>query len=218
MKGADMRTLFVAMVVCAMFFGGCTSVDSSFRAGYDFGEVGKVAVVGVYGDVYREGVKNQIADFFAMELLRKGYAPVERAQVAALLEEQDFQAGDITSAEDAVEAGRILNVPAVVIVNIPTFTEEMNLTAKLLDVEDASILWMASGSGSTGETAGTILGAIGGAAAGAAVAGEGNEAVGAVAGGVVGGVAGQTLAPQKAQKVQDLIKKMCESLPPAQKN
>ena len=62
------------------------------RLGYDFTKVEKVAVVEVSGAVAGDAVKNQIGDFFAMELLKKGYTPVERAQVQTILAEQDFQA------------------------------------------------------------------------------------------------------------------------------
>ena len=60
---------------------GCSSAESYSRVDYDFTTVEKVAVVDVTGAIANEGVKNQIGDFFVMELLKKGYAPVERQQV-----------------------------------------------------------------------------------------------------------------------------------------
>jgi hypothetical protein len=150
-----------------------------------------------------------------MELLRKGYMPIERAQVQSLLEEHEFQASDLTTDEGAARAGRILNVPVVLVVNIPNFEEEMSMTAKMIDVEDASIIWAGSGSGRTGRTLGTIFGAAAGAVGGAVIAGgdSSDRAVGAIAGGVLGGVAGQALSPQKAEQAQKVIKRMCKSLP-----
>jgi hypothetical protein len=191
---------------------GCSSGESYFRAGYDFGKVDKIAVVDVQGDVRGEAVKNQIGDFFVMELLKKGYAPVERAQVQALLKEQEFQSSDLTTGKGVARAGQILNVPTILVINIPNFGEEMSMTAKMIDVEDGSILWMGSGSGKTGRTLFTIFGAAAGAGAGATVAGD-DKALGGVIGGVLGGVAGHTLSPQKAEKVKEIIKKLCKSLP-----
>ena len=173
----------------------------------------KVAVVDVLGGVNSEVAKNQISDFFVMELLKKGYAPIERAQVQVLLAEQDFQATDVTSAEGVARAGRILNVPVIAIINLPSFGEEISMTAKMVNVEDGSILWMGSGTGRTGRGLGTIVGVTAGAVAGATVAGEGNEAVGAIAGGVLGGAAGHALSPQKAAKAQEIMEKICKSLP-----
>ncbi len=211
-----MRIVCLCTLLAALLVNGCaTGTGESFmRAGYDFSQLNKVAVIEVSGAVRGEGAKNQIGDFLAMELLRKGYTPVERAQVQALLKEQKFQATDVTSDEGAARAGRILNVPAVLLINIPTYREEMNMTVKMIDVEDGGILWMGSGSGRTGKTLATIFGAAAGAAAGAAVAGDDDEVLGGVIGGVLGGVAGQALSPQQAVQVQKIIKKICIEMPP----
>jgi hypothetical protein len=212
-----MKTVCTCILLAALFVGGCATGkgESYTRAGYDFGQLNKVAIVEVSGAVAGDAAKNQIGDFFAMELLKRGYTVVERAKVQALLKEQEFQASDITTDEGAAKAGQVLNVPAVVIISIPTYKEEMNMTAKMIDVEDGSILWLGSGFGSTGKTFSTILGAAAGAAAGAVVAGgdSSDRVVGGVIGGVLGGVAGQALSPQQAEQVQKLTKKVCENMP-----
>ncbi|MCX5637826.1 MAG: hypothetical protein NTX52_09070 [Planctomycetota bacterium] len=206
-----------ALAVAVMLIGGCSSGESYVKAGYDFTKLDKVAVVDVQGDINGELAKNQIADFFAMELLKKGFAPVERVEVQALLKEQQFQTSGLTSPEGAARAGKILNVPAILVVNIPNFGEEISMTAKMINVEDGGILWMGSGSGKTGKTLSTIFGAAAGAgagaAAGAAAGGNDSTAIGAVAGGVLGGVTGHELSPQKAEKTQEIIKKICDRLP-----
>jgi hypothetical protein len=207
-----------AAVITVMLIGGCSSGESYVKAGYDFTRLDKVAVVDVQGDINGEPAKNQIADFFAMELLKKGFAPVERTQVQTLLKEHQFQISGLTSSEGAARAGKILNVPAILVVNIPNFGEEMSMTAKMINVEDGGILWMGSGSGRTGTILSTIFGTAAGAGAGAAagkaVGGKDSTVIGGVAGGVLGGVAGHELSPQKAQKAQEIIKKICRNLPP----
>jgi hypothetical protein len=212
-----MRTICLCTLAAALFAGGCASSkgESYTRAGYDFGKVEKVAIIEVTGRVRGEPVKNQISDFFVMELLKKGYTPVERRRVQALLKEREFQASDVTSDEGAARAGRILNVPVVMLVNIPVYKEDMNMTAKMIDVEDGSILWIGSGSGSTGKTLATIVGAAAGAAAGATVAGDetDDKVLGGVIGGVLGGVAGRALSPQQAKQVRKVIKDVCKDLP-----
>jgi hypothetical protein len=205
--------LVFGLLVVGLMVSGCATGESYFRAGYDFSRVEKIAVIDVVGDVRSEAAKNQISDFYVMELLRKGYAPVERSQVQALLDEQDFQATDITSTEDAARAGRILNVPTVLIVNIPDFGDQMSMTAKMVDVEDGSILWMGSGTGRTQRLLGTVVGAAAGAGAGAAVAGSDDAGTGAVVGGVLGGVAAHELAPQKAEQARKVVRQICKSLP-----
>lgn len=209
-----MKTICLnVLLISVLFVIGCSKGESYVRAGYDFSQLNKIAVVDVAGVVQGDTAKNQIADFFGMELLKKGYEVVERAQVQALLDEQDFQSSDLTRADDAAKAGRILNVPVVLVANIPMYQEEMNMTAKMVNVEDASILWMGSASGSTGKTLATIFGAAAGAAAGVAVGGEGDQVIGGVIGGVLGGVAGNALSPQQSENLQKLTKKMCKDLP-----
>ncbi len=209
-----MRMLSLLLVsVVAVSLMGCTSSESFARKGYDFYQIDKIAVVDVIGPVGGEAAKNQIADMFVMELLKKGYSPIERSQVQVLLKEQKFQASNVTSAENMARAGEILNVPVVLFINVPKFREDMTISAKMVDVEDGSILWMGTGTGSANKTVGTIVGAAAGAIVGASVTGSNDRVVGAIGGGVLGGAAGNLLTPQKEQKARDLIKKICETLP-----
>ena len=212
-----MRTLCVCTLLMVVVAGGCASQkgESYSKVGFNFSSLDKIAVLEVSGAVRGDAAKNQIGDFFAMELIQRGYTPVERAKVQSLLKEQEFQASDITSDAGAAKAGEILNVSAVLLVNIPTYKEDMNMTAKIINVEDGSILWVGSASGSTGKTLSTVAGAVAGAAVGAVVAGGDtrDRVAGGVIGGVIGGVAGNALSPQQAEQVQKLIKKLCKKMP-----
>lgn len=212
MRTAGMGCVIVVGVL-SILLGGCTTAESYYRKGYDFYQVDKVAVVDVIGPVGSEAAKNQIADFFVMELLKKGYSPIERSQVQILLNEQKFQASDITSREEVSKAGEILNVPVILYVNVPKFKEEITISAKMVDVEDGSILWMGTSTGTTGKTLNTILGAAGGAIIGGAVGSNDTRVIGAIGGGVAGGAAGALLSPQTEQKVRDMVGKICDSLP-----
>jgi hypothetical protein len=212
-----MRTVCVCTLLAALIVGGCATGkgESYSRVGFNFAELDKVAILEVSGAIEGDAAKNQIGTFFEMELIKRGYTPVERSRVQALLKEQEFQASDITSSEGAAQAGNILNVPAVMLISIPKYKEEMSITAKMIDVEDGGILWIGNGSGSTGKTFSTILGAAAGAAAGVVVAGgdSSDKVAGGVIGGVLGGVAGQALSPQQEEQAQKVIKIVCESLP-----
>lgn len=214
-KGYVMRYCIVGFLgTIALTLSGCTSGEGYYRQDYDYSSIDKIAVIDVIGPVGGEAARNQIADFFTMELLKKGYSPIERAQVHVLLKEQEFQSSNITSAEGAAQAGKILNVPVVLIINIPKFGEDVDMTAKMIDVENGSVLWMASGKGKGGKTLATIFGATAGAIAGYAVTGKEDHVAGTIAGGVLGGAAGNLLAPDEAEKVKEIAAKICESLPP----
>jgi len=206
------------MLLMAMTVAGCASshAESQPAVGYNFGSLDRVAIVEVTGRIYGDAAKNQIANMFTMELMKKGYTVVERSQVKAVLKEQEFQASDLANPEGAAKAGQILNVPAVMMIDIPKYNnEKINVTAKLVDVQTAAILWIGSGDGTTGRTAATIVGAVAGAALGAAVGGgETNDRVaGGEIGGVVGGVAGNLLSPDQEKQFRKVVAKVARSLP-----
>ncbi|MDI9430407.1 MAG: CsgG/HfaB family protein [Sedimentisphaerales bacterium] len=212
-----MRVVCLLTLMSASLVAGCASSkgESYALAGYDFTSLNRVAIVEVTGRVYGDVVKNQISDFFIPELMKRGYGVIERRGIPALLKEQEFQASDLTSNTDAARAGRILNVEAVLVINIPKYEDKMEMTAKLIDVEDASILWIGNGSGSTGKGLATFVGAAAGAAAGAVLAGgdTSDRVIGGVAGGVVGGVAGNALSPEQSEQVKKVIAKVCDTMP-----
>jgi hypothetical protein len=205
-----MKIVVYMLVIAILFAGGCSSgrVESHSRAGYNFSTIDKVAIVAVEGTLRSEAAKNQIADLFAMELLKKGYAPKERAGVAALLREQGFQASELITEAGAAEAGKILNVPAVLVVNVPHFGDEIFISAKMVDIEDGSVLWLGSGSGKIGGF-GSLWGA------GAADSSEENALFGGIgiAGGVLGGAENLPLSPQEIERAQRIIRRMCSTLP-----
>ncbi len=213
-----MRAFCLSMLMAAMLIAGCaTSEGESYAmAGYDFTGLSKIAIVEVSGKIYGDSIKNEVANLFTMEMMKKGYAVIERSQALnEIRKEQEFQASDLTTPEDAAKAGRILNVPAVMIINIPKYGSKMEMTAKLVDVETASILWIGSGSGNTNKGLATVVGAGLGAAAGAVIAGgdTNDRVIGGVIGGVAGGIAGNALSPDQRKQFRKVITDVCEDLP-----
>ncbi len=212
-----MKVACLSLLTVSLCVAGCASSEgeSYALAGYDFGRLDKVAIVEVTGRVYGDAVKNQISNMYMMELMKRGYGVVERTEVQAVLKEQEFQASDITSDQGAARAGEILNVPAVMLVSIPKYKEKMEMSAKIVEVETGTVLWIGNGSGSTGKTLSTIVGAAAGAAIGAAVAGgdSSDRVVGGVIGGVAGGVAGNVLSPDQVKQVRKVVADTCEDLP-----
>lgn len=206
-----MKNIINILVIAVLLVGGCRSQqESSFRAGYDFSGVTKVAIVSVEGAVPSEVAKDEIADFFAIELLEQGYAPMGRAQVRASLAEQETEDEiiDLTTPEGAVAAGLALDVPAVLTIKIPHFGDEISITATMIDVEDGSILWLATGPGGGGGGFTSIFRSKS--------SGSKDEGLlGPIMGDVMG-VSDQPLSPQDAERAQRIVKKMCRSLPTKQ--
>jgi hypothetical protein len=183
----------VALLTALMLVGGCASDESYVKSGFDFSTLDRVAVVNVQGDLKTDAAKNQVAELFEAELIKKGYAPMERTRAQTLLKEQQSQALDLAAPRDAARAGFILDVPAVLVIDIPELGEEMTITAKMIDAETGGILWMADESGGIGATLAAIL----------------------RLGPTMPDQTSQGLSPQKASQAKTIIKKMCKTLPAA---
>jgi hypothetical protein len=198
-----MKIVFNILIIALLFISGCGSgrAESHSLAGYNFSMIDSVAVVAVEGALQSETARNQIAECFEMEFLKKGYAPKEWSSVAAALEEEAVEASDLNTKEGVAQAGEIVNVPAILIVNIPHFGDEIFITAKMVDVANGNVLWIGSGTSRTGG-----LFDFGGGS-------QDDELFGGVPGGVMGTVPAYGLSPQKADKVQRLIRRMCKTLP-----
>lgn len=205
-----MKRFCVLGLIALILAGGCAreTGESIPLAGYDFSSIEKVAVLSPTGEIYGAAVKEQVVTFFVQELMAKGYACVERTEIKRIEEEQDFQASGVTTSEGAAQIGKVLNVPVVMLINIPKFESKISLNARLVRVEDGLILWTANGEGRTGKGLNTALGAVVGAAAGAALAGGDTDdrIIGGVAGAAVGGIAGNALSKEQASQVKKIIK------------
>lgn len=212
------RILLVLCTVAAIIFAsGCASTDvaGNSKLGFNFSAIDKVAVVAIEGALESEAAKQQLTDMMNQQLLAKGYSPVERQQMLAVMQERDFQTTSITG---AAELGKVLNVGAVIIANIPNYKDQMSMSTKMVSVTDNSILWTANGTGDTGKGATQLLsglgGALGGGLIGGAAGGRTGAVVGGLGGGALGAVGGATLSPQKEKQARELITQLFSSLPP----
>jgi len=206
-----MKIVLNILVIAVLLIGGCRAQqESSFRAGYDFSGVNKVAIVSVEGAVLSEVARDEIADFFAIELLERGYAPMGRAQVRASLTEQEAEdeITDLTTPEGAVAAGMALDVLAVLTIKIPHFGDEISISTTMIDVEDRSILWLATGTGGGRRTFSSIFSSKSGGS-------KDEGLLGPIMGDVMGPT-DQPLSPEDAERAQRIVKKMCRSLPSKQ--
>lgn len=206
-----MKIVLSSLAIAVLLVVGCRSEqESSYRAGYDFSGVNKVAIVSVEGAIPSEAAKDEIADFFSIELLEKGYAPMGRAQVRAALAEQqvadnnDTNVTNLSTPEGAVAAGTALDVPAVLTIKIPHFGDEISISATMIDVKDRSILWLATGTGE-GKGAFSIFSSKS--------SGNGEEGLLGPLTGEAMGSSNQPLSPGDAERAQKIVKKMCKSLP-----
>ena len=209
-----MRTVLYVLLTGVLLIGGCsvsTQPRSSAQAGYDFSGIEKVAIIAVEGTIKSETARDQIAEFFAIELLEHGYAPIGRPQVRRLLARRAAEVNepammDLSNPEEAVEIGMALKAPAVLTINVPHFGEAISITATMIDVEEGSILWIAH---STGHGAGGVSGFFGLDATG----GQEDDLLSGPPAGQLGPTSGLPLSPDEARRVQAIIKDVCRTLP-----
>ncbi len=203
----------VAVFIIAAFTKGCATGESVISPAFKEDPPNQIAIVDISGDIRGSVAKNQVGDYFAMELFRKGYEVIERRRVEHILEEQDFQRSDVSSSQEAARIGELLNVPAVAMLDISTRGEKLSLTGRIVRTETGSVLWIGSGRGGSGQTLATIGGAAVGAVAGSQIGGGSGRTAATIGGAVLGGVAGHSLSPQASRMVQRTIKKMIKELP-----
>ena len=215
------HTLSVLVLLLTISLVGCASVSGSgeHNRTYDFSSIERTAVISVAGVGSQTAARDQIASMFNQALLGRGYSPIERSQINAVLDEQDFSRSELTRASGAARAGQVLNVDSVVLITLPAFGDDMSMSAQMVDVEDGTILWSASGSARTGAAmtrrAGQLLGAIGGGILGAEVGDNGSTGavVGGVGGAVGGDIIGDALSKQRQEQAAVLIDQLTRSLP-----
>ncbi len=205
------------LIICllALTMLGCATGESVTSPTFMDVRPQRVAVVDIRGDIRGSMAKNQVEDFLAMEIMRKGYAVIERSRVQSVIEEQNFQMPDRATEHEGAEIGRILGVPAVMMIDVMLSGEKLSVTSRMVSSQTGEILWIGTGRGGTGRTLATIFGGALGAAGGTQVGAGRGRTIAVVTGGVLGGAAGYALSPQAERMVQRAIKQMVDELPAA---
>lgn len=206
-------SIFSFVLIITMLVGCATTSDTVISPAFYQNQPSRIGIVEVTGDIRGGANKNQVSDFFAMELMRRGYEVIERERVQSVLSEQDFQASDRTSPAEAAQMGQVLNVPAVAMVDVRVDDEKISVTGRIVDVSSGSVIFIGTGQGGTGRRLATVGGAAAGALAGSTIGSGRGRTAAMVVGGVVGGAAGETMAPQTARVIQRSIQEMVKELP-----
>ena len=145
----------VAITISASLCG-CRSAESYHQAGYDFYSIDKIAIVDITGAVSGQAVKNQIADFFVMELIDKGYSTLGRSQSQAALEDSELSPETVTLSRNVTEAAQVLDASVLLFVHIPEFEDEITISAKIADAKDETIIWIGTGQAKSAKSLSTI--------------------------------------------------------------
>ena len=146
-----MKKLIFILTISVLCVSGCLSRSSSYHVDYDYGSIDKVAIVAIRGEVQNQNAKDQISDMFMRQLIQKGYAPIPLAQVNAQVQMMADSNTPLEIPDNAyVQVGQALKIPAILVVNVPYFDEEISITAQLIETKQGSVLWMDYDSGKSG--------------------------------------------------------------------
>jgi hypothetical protein len=153
MKKAVLSVMLILTVVALVSCGPRkvepprTVSDPSFNPQ----EINKIAVLVMPA---RNMPTRLIEDEFITSLMRKGYKVPSRSDLEQLMRESKFQRSGLTDG-DAARLGKILNVPAVLIVSITEYDVKNSrdysyvnatMSARLIGVEKTEILWIGTNS------------------------------------------------------------------------
>lgn len=205
--------LLLAMVVSLV---GCSSyyttepANSFLRVGYDWAQVDQVGIVSVFGAVQSSVIRKQIEDGFTAQFLQKGYAPVVSEFMTRELVKIKFDAGGMSPEVFAIEAGRALAYSTVMLINVTNFSDEISITAKLLDVNSNTVIWIGQNSilRKTESQGGGFF-----KSKESAYEQEFENALKQYNAQSYGGGVNQVLSSQEERQMYELIASICESLP-----
>jgi TolB-like protein len=123
--------MFIILFFIILYFVPYTyAAEKISMAVYEFDAAGVPPALG-----------NAVADFIQAGLYETGrFNIIERKKIQQILKEQGFQKTGVTTTEQAVEVGRILNVNNIVIGTVAKIGKRIVITMQLIDVEMAKII------------------------------------------------------------------------------
>ncbi len=143
----------VAMVCFILLAAsGCSSsvMKPYLRPDADFTSIRKVAVLPIENFTSKRFADKKIGSLIIIELLSRGIEVIEPGEVIAALSRQKIRSVSRISLEDIVSLGRVLNVDAVMIGSIETFSinrgisvsyPEVSINLTLTESEEGVTLW-----------------------------------------------------------------------------
>ncbi|WP_077731428.1 CsgG/HfaB family protein [Methylocaldum sp. 14B] len=152
-------TIAAIMMMALVVLVGCAAprptitVQGAPAPSFNPNAITKLAVVVA---PIRQSPLRFVEDEIVAQLMRKGYSLATRSDMESILREMQFQHSGLTQA-DAARLGRLLNVPALLLVEVTHLSGVGNgfagyqppaavLSARLVQVEQGEILWAASAS------------------------------------------------------------------------
>lgn len=130
-------------LVCLALFVVCCGIWAPRTARADFDRI-KIAVLDfdLRGEGYEtEDMGSIVAEWFITALVNDGrFDVVERRLLQKVLEEQKLSVSGVVDESSATQLGRLLGVKAIISGSLMRFSNVMEVNARIIDVESASII------------------------------------------------------------------------------
>lgn len=147
---------YIALIVGVLLLSGCVVTAPQPKSGISSQSLNqqlpqKIAIF-VQENRFARSQNRNIEDTFISGLLVKGYSIATRSDMDSITKEMKFQQSGLTDS-DASKLGKMLNVPAVLIISVTNlktrsyrgkYSTEGSMSARLVSVEHAEILWINS--------------------------------------------------------------------------
>lgn len=157
------RILSITLLACMFLLVSCIPQAKPVRTvtnpGFNPTAINKIAIFVQDGRNFRHAKnfpQRLVEDEFMTGLIGKGYSVPARSDIEKIMKEQQFQHSGLAD-EDAAKLGKILNVPAILIVSLTQYENknsghtsnqyimdrvEATLSARLVSVEKTEVLWV----------------------------------------------------------------------------
>ena len=143
------KTVWLIVTITAI--ASCAKPPPAVKAvqapSFEGSKIGKMAVI----VQSKRGTPDRlIEDEFIGILIAKGYTIAARSDIKQIMKEMKFQQSGLAD-KDAAQIGKVLNVPAVIIVAITKFEKgrwgkvkyiDATMGARLISVERTEVLWI----------------------------------------------------------------------------
>ncbi|MFH1824901.1 MAG: GNA1162 family protein [Candidatus Firestonebacteria bacterium] len=160
----------ILLILIISILSGCGLYSVATKKDYDFSKIKRVAVVGFSSNRTYKNSGEVVSDEFVLHLMKEGYSVIERSKIDAILREQNLGESNRLESSTVKKIGKILGVDAVITGTVIKYHEDENtsvyttdkdgkvtsqiilqqaeveVSARMFDVETGEIIWTAKDS------------------------------------------------------------------------
>lgn len=162
------KTILLILIISIL--SGCGLYNVATKKDYDFSKIKRIAAVEFSSNRTYKNSGEVVSDEFVLQLMKKGYSVIERRKIDTILKEQNLGESNRLESSTVKKIGKILGVNVVITGTVIKYQEDQNITvyttdkdgrvtsqiilqqaevevsARMFDVETGEIVWTAKDS------------------------------------------------------------------------